>query len=45
MPILISDSFYEMLDDEDRVEIREIDIVTVKGKTQLRYLYARYEWI
>lgn len=33
VPILISDSFYSMLETEDRIDIREIDIVIVKGKS------------
>ena len=33
VPILVSDSFYEKLSPEDQKNLREIDIVTVKGKT------------
>jgi len=33
VPILVSDSFYEKLSFEDKNNLREIDIVTVKGKT------------
>ncbi|MBP6740216.1 MAG: response regulator [Leptospiraceae bacterium] len=33
VPILVSDSFYDKLTMEDKENLREIDIVTVKGKT------------
>lgn len=34
VPILISEQFYKLLDEEDTQYIREIDITSVKGKSQ-----------
>lgn len=44
VPILISESFYENLPDSHKEFIREIDIVTVKGKTKPVKVYEVFSF-